>query len=96
MSYYEFEACRVSGDGNAIFPAQIIIDEDEEVLIYRKPKLIGSKETRVRFGAIGSVTIEKHVLFADIIIETKGGREIVAQGFSISDANSINDIIEHI
>ena len=68
MSYYEFEACRVSGDGNAIFPAQIIIDEDEEVLIYRKPKLIGSKETRVRFGAIGSVTIEKHVLFADIII----------------------------
>ena len=45
MSYYTFEACRVSGDGNAIFPAEIIIDEEEEVLAYRKPKLIGCKET---------------------------------------------------
>lgn len=45
MSYYTFEARRVSGDGNAIFPAEIIIDEEEEVLVYRKPKLIGCKET---------------------------------------------------
>ena len=43
MSYYTFEACRVSGDGSAIFPAEIIIDDEEEVLIYRKPKLIGTK-----------------------------------------------------
>ena len=92
MSYYTFEACRVSGDGNAIFPAVIIID-DEEVLIYRKPKLIGAKETRVKFGAIGSITVDKHILFADIIIETRGGREIVAQGFSREDADRIREII---
>ena len=93
MSYNTFEACRVSGDGNAIFPAEIIIDEAEEVLVYRKPKLIGCKETRVRFGAIAGVTVEKHVLFADIIIETKGGREIVAQGFTRDDADRIKEIL---
>ena len=93
MSYYTFEACRVSGDGNAIFPAEIIIDDEEEVLIYRKPKLIGAKETRVKFGAIGSITVDKHILFADIIIEMRGGREIVAQGFSREDADRIREII---
>lgn len=39
------------------------------------------------------VTVEKHVLSADIIIETKGGREIVAQGFSREDADEIRDIL---
>ena len=93
MSFFQFEACRVSGNGNAIFPGDIIIDDEEEVLIYRKPKLIGAKETRVKFGAIGSITIDKHILFADIIIETKGGREIVAQGFTREDADRIKQIV---
>lgn len=93
MSFFQFEACRVSGDGNAIFPGEIIIDDEEEVLIYRKPKLIGAKETRVKFGAIGSITIDKHILFADIIIETKGGREIVAHGFTREDADRIKQIV---
>ncbi|MDD6977072.1 MAG: hypothetical protein PUI72_01945 [Prevotellaceae bacterium] len=35
MSYNTFEACRVSGDGNAIFPAEIIIDEEKEFFVYR-------------------------------------------------------------
>ena len=90
---YEFTASRVSGDGNAVFPDEIIIDDEEEVLIYRKPRLIGCKESKVRFGAIGSVTIQKGILFADIYIETRGGREIVAKGFSYSDADSIASII---
>ena len=90
---YEFTASRVSGDGNAVFPDEIIIDDEEEVLIYRKPRLIGCKESKVRFGAIGSVTIQKGILFADIYIETRGGREIVAKGFSYSDAESIASMI---
>lgn len=32
MAYYEFEASRVSGDGNAVFPDELIIDTDEEVV----------------------------------------------------------------
>lgn len=90
---YEFYASRVSGDGNAVFPDEIIIDDEEEVLIYRKPRVIGSKETRIRFDAIGSVTVQKHLLFADIYIETKGGREIIARGFTRYDAEEIASIV---
>ncbi len=90
---YEFHASRVSGDGNAVFPDEIIIDDEEEVLIYRKPRVIGSKETRIRFDAIGSVTVQKHLLLADIYIETRGGREIIARGFTRYDAEEIASIV---
>jgi hypothetical protein len=93
MGYYEFEACRVSGNGNAIFPDRIIIDDDEKVLVYRKSRVIGCKETKIQFGAIASVTCEKHLLFADIIIETRGGREIIARGFIRDDANTIKELL---
>ena len=93
MSYYKFTACRVSGDGNAIFPDEIIIDNDEEVVIHRKPKLIGSKETKFSFGAIASVEFDKSLIFVDIIIETRGGRTIVARGFTRSDANDIRQLL---
>lgn len=91
---YEYEASRVSGDGNAVFPDEIIIDDEEEVLIHRKPKLIGCKETKVRFGAIASIQIDTHILFADIIIETRGGREIIARGFTRDDADEIRELLE--
>lgn len=94
MAYHEFEACRVSGDGNAVFPDQIIIDDEEEVVIHRKPKLIGCKETKIRFGAIASIVIDKHILFADIIIETRGGREIIARGFTRDDADEIKALLQ--
>ena len=29
---YEFSASRVSGDGNAVFPDEIIIDDEEETV----------------------------------------------------------------
>ena len=90
---YEFTACRVSGDGNAVFPDEIIIDDKEEVLIYRKPRVIGCKESRVKFGAIGSVSVKKGLIFADIYIETRGGREIIAKGFTRSDAEEIAKLI---
>lgn len=93
MAYYEYEASRVSGDGNAVFPDQLIIDDEEEVVIHRKPKLIGCKETAIRFGAIASVQIDKHILFADIIIETRGGREIIAHGFTRDDADEIKELL---
>lgn len=62
-------------------------------MILRKPKLIGCKETKIRFGAIASVQIDKHILFADIIIETHGGREIVARGFTRDDADEIKELL---
>lgn len=93
MAYYTCTASRVSGDGNAVFPDEIIIDDEEEVVIHRKPKLIGSKETKIRFGAIASIEVDKGVLFADIIIETRGGREIIARGFTRMDADRIKEML---
>lgn len=90
---YDFQACRVSGDGNAVFPDELIIDEEEKVVIYRKPKLIGCKETTIRFGAIASVLIDKHILFADVIIETHGGRQLILHGFTHDDAEWISRLL---
>ena len=91
MAYYEFTACRVSGDGNAVFPDKIIIDD--EYVIYRKSRVIGRKDIKLRHEAIGCVTLNKHLLFADIIIETRGGQVITARGFTRSDAEEIATLI---
>ena len=90
--YYEFTASRISGDGNAVFPDKLIITDDG--VIYRKGRVIGYKEIKIRFSAIGSVSLDKHLLFADIIIETNGGQRIIARGFSRSDANMIRDLLD--
>lgn len=89
---YEFTASRVSGDGNAVFPDKLIITD--EYVIYRKARVIGYKETKIRLSAVGSVSVQQHLLFADIIIESKGGNVIVARGFSRSDAREIADLLE--
>lgn len=90
--YHEFTAYRVSGDGNALFPDKIIIEGDN--MTYRKGRVIGYKETTIKRSAIGSVSLDKHLLFADIIIETKGGGVIKAHGFSRGDAQEIADLLE--
>lgn len=82
-----FTAVRISGSGNVVFPDKLIVCDD--CIIHRKAKLIGYKETKIMYSAIGSVSLEKHILFADITIETNGGQKIVAHGFSHSDAKKI-------
>ena len=86
MSYH-FSASRVSGDGNAVFPDEIIIDGD--TVTYRKSRIIGRKETKISLSAISSVSLDKHLLFADIVIETHGGMCIRANGFTRGDAERI-------
>ena len=88
--HYEFTASRVTG-GNAVFPDKINITD--EFFIFRKARVIGYEEKKIRFSAIGSVSINKHLLFADIIIETNGGQVITANGFSHSDAKKITRLL---
>lgn len=88
----EFTASRVSGDGNAVFPDKLIITD--EYVIYRKARVIGYKETKIRLSSVGSVSVQQHLLFADIIIESKGGNMIEARGFSRSDARKIANLLE--
>lgn len=37
--------------------------------------------------------VGKHILFADVIIETRGGREIIARGFDRCDADNIKRLL---
>ena len=85
---HTFSASRISG-GNAVFPDQLVIDDDAQMVTYRKKKLIGYDETTIRFSAIGSVSRSAGLIFCDVTIETNGGVTILANGFSRSDANAI-------
>lgn len=89
---YEYTASRVSGDGNAVFPDKLIITD--EYVIYRKARVIGYKETKIRLSAVGSVSVQQHLLFADIVIESKGGHVINARGFSRGDARAIAELLQ--
>ena len=93
MSQQVFEASRVSGDGNMVFPATIVIDTDAQEVRIRKKKLIGSDETKIRFDAIACIEVSTHVLFADVIIETRGGRQIAARGFKRRAAEQIKELL---
>ena len=85
-----FTASRVT-DGNALFPDKIIIND--EYVIYCKSRVIGRKDVKIRHEAIGCVTLNKHLVFADVIIETRGGQVITAHGFMRSDAEEIVSLI---
>lgn len=89
-----FNAIRVITKGNLLFRDKIIIDTDERKLTYWKRNSIGigHSETVVYFNDIVSfklITRLELLLFCNIRIETKGGREIEANGFLIKDAKEI-------
>ena len=92
MATYHFKASRVTG-GNVVFPDEIIIDDEAKTLTFRKGQLIGHKETKLRFQAIGCASMNAGLLFSDVIIETNGGMTIHATGFTRSDAKEIVSLL---
>ncbi|MCH5318858.1 MAG: PH domain-containing protein [Paramuribaculum sp.] len=91
--YYRFSAKRISGNGNTVFPDELIIDD--ESITFQKKKVIGYSRTKITFESISSVSIDKNLLFADITIETNGGMKISAYGFSKRDASMIVGLLEN-
>lgn len=89
--YYHYTACRVTGNGNAVFPDEIIIEDD--TVTYRKGQIVGYKETKINIAAIGCVSVKAGLIFAGVIIETKGGMTIQARGFTRSDARAISNLL---
>jgi len=89
---HTFSASRVTG-GNVVFPDQLVIDEESQMVTYRKKKLIGYDETTIRFSSIGSVSRSAGLIFCDVTIETNGGVTILANGFTRSDANTIVSLL---
>jgi hypothetical protein len=88
---YKFIASRISGNGNAIFPDKLIIEDDK--VTYYKGKLIGYDQSVIMRERIGSVSISQHLLFGDIVIESKGSQTIHAEGFTRSDAKRILQLL---
>ncbi|MDY4850855.1 MAG: PH domain-containing protein [Paludibacteraceae bacterium] len=87
---YQFKASHITS-GNMLFPDKLEID-DEKVTFY-KAKLIGHESTVIQRSAIGSVSLNAGLFFADIIIETKGGQRTIANGFTRSDAKRIQQLL---
>ena len=89
--YHHYTACRVTGNGNAVFPDEIIIEDD--TVTYRKGQIVGYKETKINVAAIGCVSVKAGLIFADVIIDTTGGMAIRARGFTRSDAREISNLL---
>ena len=82
-----FVASRISGNDNMVFPDRLEIDDN--TVIYYKGAVFGYKSTVIARANIASVHIGSGVFFADVVIETTGGKEIRAKGFVRRDAREI-------
>lgn len=86
-----FTASRVSSGENTVFPDKLEIDAVK--VVYYKGTLIGYRSTVLALNHIASVHIVSRIFFADVVIETVGGRRVVATGLTKSDARSIVSLI---
>jgi len=86
-----FTATRLYPD-NILFPDRLEID-DLNVTHY-KGNFFGYQSTVIARKNIASVLINSHIVFADIVIETIGGKRIVATGFMKVDARSIVGLLK--
>lgn len=87
-----FTASRISANHNVLFPDRI--DVNESRVVYYKGALIGYQTTVIQKTNISSVKLISNILFADIIIESSGGRRIEINGLSKSDARSVYNLLQ--
>lgn len=87
-----FIASRISANHNILFPDRIDIEDDR--VVYYKGALIGYQSTVISRSSISSVRLISNILFADIIIESQGGRRLEINGLSKSDAREIYELLQ--
>lgn len=85
-----FIASRLTED-NTVFPDKLEIGPSN--VVFYKGTLIGYRSTVIPKDNIASVYIVSRVFFADVVIETIGGKQIRASGFKKGDARTIVSLL---
>lgn len=86
-----FIASRISGNNNLLFPDRIDIESDR--VTFYKGSLIGYQSCVIPFNQIASVRLITGIFFADLIIETTGGRYLEVNGLFNSDAEQAESLL---
>lgn len=87
-----FRASRWSG-GNHLFPTQVAITQTS--VVHFTPQWIGKLEQSIHIAHVASVSIDTHLLFSDVFIETSGGTDpITCHGHLKRDAVKMKQLIE--
>ena len=74
-------------------PAQVIITPSSVTLF--KPQWVGKREESLHMAHVASITIDTHMIFSDVQIETTGGRNpLVCYGHTKGDAVKMKAAIE--
>ena len=90
---HEFSSNILLG-GNILTPDKLIITEESVTYKKRNKYLIGEDSTTISLKNVSSVEIDRNLIDSHIKISSYGGGDILAQDFSIGDANKIKKIIE--
>ena len=85
-----FTALRLPPE-NVLFPGRLEIDATN--VTYYKGAIIGYQSTVIACSNIASVSIGSKVIFADVVIETFGGKKVVASCFKVADARTIMGLL---
>lgn len=86
-----FVAHRISHEDNVLYPDIVEIDYDRVLLT--KCYVFGHRTTTIFLRNIASVYMQEGVFFADVCIETTGGKKYKSEGFRKKDARAINRLL---
>jgi len=71
--------------GNFFFPDRLRLEA--EAVVFIKRHLVGSEEESIRYEQIASVSVQRGLVFADLMFETTGGSEpVLLDGLWIGEA----------
>lgn len=87
-------AMAANGTLNTITPWEVIVDTTEQTITVRKRNkiLIGVDEDTLAFRFIRRVTVDQHLIGADITIQAVGGK-LTAKCLDKSDCKRIKDLL---